>query len=485
MSVKDQDFQTASIFHLSLQGSAFLNLQIQYASMKNIFLLTALLISITTFSQSPKLVSGPWAGNIELRTATIWLEVGPQVQHVAVKYAPKSNLAQTKIVDCKTALGKAFNPVKVELYGLEPNTEYAYQILLDKQTVPISFQTTFVTKELWQYRKPAPDFSFLTGSCAYFNEPAYDRPGKPYGGDSSIFETMANTSAAFHLWLGDNWYAREVDYSSPWGLNYRASHDRSLKVLQKFMASMPQYAIWDDHDFGPNDAGKSYIFKDESRKVFKDYSLNPSYGENNQGIYTMYSYSDADFFLTDDRFFRSEPQLADSVDGKPNPNKTFFGEAQLNWLENALLGSKAKFKIIAVGSQVLNQYNKYECLKEYPAEYERLLQFLESNKISGVIFLTGDRHHSEIIKMQRQSYPLYDITVSPYTSGVSKVSGNELNNPDRMAGTLIEAQNFAKISIITEDKQRVLKVDFIGLHGEVLGSWSVNEKSLLYPEHIK
>lgn len=454
--------------------------------MKVKFLLAlALLIAISTDAQCQKLISGPWAGNVELRSATIWLEVSPQVKSIAVKYYPEGKVSMSKTISSKTEPGKDFNPIKIDINALEPNTKYHYEIWIDKKMVSTDFPTTFTTKELWQYRKPAPDFNFLTGSCAYFNEPAYDRPGKPYGGDSSIFETMANTSAAFHLWLGDNWYTREVDYSTAWGLHYRASRDRSLKVLQKFMAVMPQYAIWDDHDFGPNDAGKSYILKDESRKVFQSYSLNPTYGENNQGIYTQFSYSDADFFLTDDRYFRSEPELADSLDGKPNPQKTFFGEAQLNWLENALLASNAKFKIIAVGSQVLNQYNKYECLKEYPTEYNRLLNFLDQYKISGVVFLSGDRHHSEIIGMQRKSYPLYDITVSPYTSGVSKVSGEERNNPDRIAGTLIEAQNFASISIKTENKQRILKVDFIGLHGEILGSWSVSEQSLQYPATSK
>jgi len=39
--------------------------------------------------------------------------------------------------------------------------------------------------------------------------------------------------------------------------------------VYKFMASMPQYAIWDDHDFGPNDAGKKLYLKDESRHLFE------------------------------------------------------------------------------------------------------------------------------------------------------------------------------------------------------------------------
>ena len=75
-------------------------------------------------------------------------------------------------------------------------------------------------------------------------------------------------------------------------------------------------------------------------------------------------------------------------------------------------------------------------------------------------------------------YPLYDITVSPYTSGVSKVNGNELNNPFREPNTLIEAQNFAKISFTGKKGERLMKVEFIGLKGEKLREWSVSEKEI-------
>lgn len=444
------------------------------------FLLTFSFCIKFTFAQSNKsLISGPWAGNVELRTAVIWLEVAPTVKSVSVKYYPASNNKEIRTVPYLGVLGKPFNPVKIELYGLEFGTSYNYEITLDGQKINLPFRTQFTTKDLWQYRKPVPDFSFLTGSCAYFNESKFDRPGKPYGGDSSIFETMADTKADFHLWLGDNWYTREVDYSSAWGLNYRASHDRSQPVLQKFMASMPQYAIWDDHDFGPNDAGKSYLLKDQSREIFNNYWLNPTAGEHGKGIYTKISYGDADFFLTDDRSFRSEPDLNDTVDGNPNKFKTFLGTLQMEWLQNALLGSRATFKIIVTGSQVLNPLNKYECMQEYPYEYNELLNFLSDQKIAGVIFLTGDRHHSEIIKMQRaSSYPLYDITVSPYTSGVSKVSGDELNNPYREPNTLVEAQNFGKISFTGKKGERTMKVEFLGTKGEKLGEWSVGESQL-------
>jgi alkaline phosphatase D len=118
-------------------------------------------------------------------------------------------------------------------------------------------------------------------------------------------------------------------------------------------------------------------------------------------------------------------------------------------------------------------------MRYYSAEYNELMKFLADTKIKGIVFFTGDRHHSEVIKQERNGlYPLYDVTNSPYTSGVGKVRGNELNNPARMPGTLVETQNFTKVSISGKKTERIMKVDFLGVKGEKLGEWSVTEAEL-------
>lgn len=445
---------------------------------------TTLLLILFTFytcisTAQPRIISGPMLGPVELRDAKVWVEVSPEVKTVSLQYNKKGETKNSKTITYKGELGNEFNALCFTIGGLDINTAYQYKIWINGKAADKSGE--FTTKDLWQWRKPPPDFSFLTGSCAYFNQPEYDRPGKPYGGDSSIFESMAKEKSAFMLWLGDEWYTREVDYYSEWGLWYRASHDRALPVLQNFWKSMPQFAIWDDHDFGPNDIGKNYILKDVSREIWKKYWCNPSYGENGQGIYTMMSWGDADIFLTDDRWFRSVNNMKDSVDGFPNIEKQMLGEQQMEWLKNSLLFSTATFKIIAMGSQVLNPVSPYERLQDFPAEYDELMNFIKDNKINGILFLTGDRHHSEIIKVDRPgTYSLYDITVSPLTSGTHTFGGPEKNNPYRVLG-IDEKQNYAKFSFSGKRGERKLTVNFYGIKGDPLGEWSIGEKELKTP----
>lgn len=444
--------------------------------MKNhLVLIFLFLITSMLGAQSSGIVSGPMLGPVELRDAIIWLEVTTEVKSISLQYR-KANTSSYKTKMYKGELGNEFNPIQMQIGALDYNTAYEYQFLINSKLS--NAKGTFKTKDLWQWRKPAPDFSFLVGSCHYGNEPVYDRPGKPYGGDPVIFQTMAKENAAFMLWTGDAWYSREVDYYSKWGLWYRAQYARKMPEIQPFLKSMPQWAMWDDHDYGPNDIGTNYILKDETRKIFMSYFCNPSYGENGQGAYTINSWGDVDIFMLDDRWWRSADELIDSIDGRPNPDKVMLGRQQMLWLKNSLAYSNATFKLIMVGSQVLNPVSPFDKLLDFKLEYDELMKFLMDQKVNGVLFLTGDRHHSEIIKVERPgSYPLYDITISPLTSGTHTFSGTEKNNPYRVVG-VDQKQNFGRVSVSGKENARILKVEIVGMLGEVLATWQVSENEL-------
>jgi alkaline phosphatase D len=447
--------------------------------MKKPLLFFVSIVSFIFVLAQPRVISGPMLGPVEYRDAKVWVEVSADVRTAAISFNKKGE-KQSRTIAYKGELGNEFNPICFSIGGLEVNTTYQYQVLVNGKNCDRSGE--FTTKDLWQWRKPAPDFNFLTGSCAYFNQPQYDRPGKPYGGDSSIFETMAKERSAFMVWLGDEWYTREVDYFSEWGLWYRAQQTRALPVLQNFWKSMPQYAMWDDHDYGPNDIGKNYILKNTSREIWKKYWCNPSYGEKEEGTYTMLNYGDVDLFLTDDRWWRSSDRIKDSVNGMPNPEKEMLGARQMEWLKNSLLFSTATFKIVSLGSQVLNPVSPFDKWDNFPAEYDEFMEFIKEYKINGVVFLTGDRHHSEIIKVDRPgAYPLYDITVSPLTSGTHSFAGPEKNNPYRVLG-IDEKQNYGRFSFSGKRNERKMTVEFFGIKGEKLGVWSISEGDLKYPK---
>jgi alkaline phosphatase D len=419
-------------------------------------------------------------GYVEHRTAKIWIEVSPGTP-VSLIYWNKNNPNVTHSAYLTEHIKFNFKTIIFDLVDLECGASYEYQLFSIKKNLGKKYFGRFNTPELWKYRKPAPDFSFLTGSCSYFNEIKYDRPGNAYGSDSMIFISMAKENTAFMLWLGDAWYAREADFGSEWGLWYRASHDRRTGGLENFLKSTSHLAIWDDHDYGPNNEGMSYIFEEASRELFMSYFANPTYGKGGKGIYTKVSYSDVDVFMLDNRTWRSSDAMSGWKNGIANPDKIMYGKEQIDWLKNALHCSNATFKIIATGSQVLNSLSRVDCLIHFPVEYAEIINFLDESKIKGVVFLTGDRHHSEIIKLDRDSlYTLFDITVSPLTAGISKVYAEEINNTNRIENTLLEDYNFGRFSFSGERNNRKMTIDFVDKFGKTQRSWTVHQKQLGY-----
>lgn len=420
-------------------------------------------------------------GYVEHREAAVWLEVDEKVTQVAVAYWPKQNPSLKLIISYNGTLKNRYNPITLVLPELSMNTEYQYQFQIDGKTTAASKTYEFKTKDLWEWRKPAPDFKFLFGSCVYINDSIYDRPGKPYGQNTVILEKMAETEADFNIWGGDNLYLREADYSSPSCIAYRYSHDRSNKELQKVLAKRPNYAIWDDHDYGPNDSNLSFDLKNVTYNCFKNYFPQKSYGnQGNDGIYHSFLYSDAQFFMMDDRYYRSANEIPDVIEGKPNAEKTYYGAQQLNWLKNALISSKSVFKFIVNGSQILNPMADKECLRSYDAEFKELMNFIQANKINGVIFITGDRHFTEMHKVSFPGfYDMYDFTSSPITSGVYAVDkSKEANNPTRVEGSLFIGNSFARISISGQKNERKVNFETFNQQGEKQWEYSIHQNQL-------
>jgi alkaline phosphatase D len=395
-----------------------------------------------------QITAGPMLGYSEHTECLIWVQT-KCAKLVQVQYKIKGAIG-----NWNSQFISVPNPADCEPYntkfvitGLQMGTTYEYQILLDGVAQKSNYPLLFKTKVLWEWRSSPPDFTFMLGSCLYINDSAYDRPGKPYGGSYQILNSMTKTPADFMLWLGDNTYLREADYSSKSAIFRRYQHTRALPELQPFLAKMNHYATWDDHDYGDNDANKSYELKQATLGAFTSYWGNKTFGENGEGVFGNFRFSDAEFFLLDDRWFRDESELNEQKIGK-----TQLGALQLSWLKDKLKHSKASFKFVVVGGQFINENTDKESFNLYQKERQEIIQFIVDQKISGIVFLSGDRHHTELLKNEKTAstlgYPLFDLTCSSITAGPSNIlSGSEAQNPQRVPSTLVVENNYCTISI--------------------------------------
>jgi alkaline phosphatase D len=433
---------------------------------------------------TPYIVSGPMLGNVEHRAAYIWVEVSREAEQVTLEYWKKNDLTARKRVDYKGELMKTYNPIAFHLDELDMNTDYDYALYVNEvlQTTAVA-QLHFKTKELWEYRKAAPDFDFVIGSCLYLNDSIYDRPGKPYGKGTKILEPLAKEKADFNIWMGDNLYFREADFSSVSGMRYRYSHDRATPALQAALAVRPNFATWDDHDYGPNDSDEAFRFQAESRELFMQYWGNPTYGRSNKGIYTSFTWSDCEFFILDDRFFRASDNLPNMVDGKPNKDKIYWGKAQLSWLKDGLASSRATFKFVINGGQFTNPFDERESAVAFPDDQQELMKFLETQRVNGVVFMSGDRHFSEVLTYKlpsEKAYTMYEITNSALgASTYASMKDPELSNPARIKGSLINLENnYGVLHITGERNNRSLLYEVKNNEGKTLYQFNIAEKDM-------
>lgn len=443
--------------------------------MKNIFLSLLISYSFFGYSQKTLLQSGPMVGYCEMTEAVIWAQTTKEAS-VRVDYYAKDKPAE--VFSSKTYKSSENNYFTnhIVLTQLQQGKEYHYDLLINNQKIALPYDTSFSSKKLWQWREKAPDFTIALGSCSYISEEALDRPGKPYGSNYSIFESIAKKNPDIMLWGGDNVYLREADWDSKSGIYHRYTHSRALKEMQPLLASTQNIAIWDDHDFGPDDSDRSFYNKYTTQQAFKDFWANKSYGmdaEQKEGIFSSYNWSDAELFLLDNRFFKSPNK-------RQTGEKTMLGSAQIQWLIDALTYSKASFKIIVIGGQVLNTEAVFENYENYKSEKDFLLSEILANQIKGVVFISGDRHFTELSTLKRpNTYPLYDWTVSPLTSGHGNVERiTKEPNTNRVPGSLFAQHVFGTLSFSGEKETRQMKMSLFDKDGAELWNKTILKSEL-------
>lgn len=430
--------------------------------MKTIPILAVLLLyTFTGLAQRELLRSGPMVGYSEMKEVMLWVQTTKEAS-VQISYWERDNVNDKYFTEKITTEEQKAYTAKLLADRVEPGNVYDYRLLINNIPVQLPYETSFQSQELWQWRTDPPEIRFATGSCAYINEKRYDRPGTPYGGDYRIFESIHEKDPDFMIWLGDNFYLREADWNTRTGILHRFTHNRSTPELQPLLGSAHHYAIWDDHDYGPNNSDRGWWKKNVTMEAFEMFWANPSFGVGNiEGAITFFEWGDLDFFLLDNRYYRSPNNLLDD-------EKTILGEKQLQWLFDGLATSRAPFKFVAMGGQFLNNSGEHETYMNYgfAPERQKIIDFIYKQNIEGVFFLSGDRHFTELSKLEEENEPvIYDLTTSPLTSGAYANAGEESNSL-RVDGTQVTERNFAVITVTGPRKSRALKIEVFDPDGE-------------------
>ncbi|MEL6560716.1 MAG: alkaline phosphatase D family protein [Bacteroidota bacterium] len=435
--------------------------------------LVIILINPILSSAQDLLQSGPMVGYSTMREVLLWAQTTEAANVHFVYYDVEKPKERYKTGVHTTESQNGF-VARLIADNILPGKEYNYELFINGKQITRDYPMKFQSQSLWQWRTDPPEVNFAIGSCNYVNEERFDRPGKPYGSEHEIFKSIYEKDPDFMLWLGDNTYLREVDWNSRTGFLHRYTHTRSLEEMQPLLASTHHYAIWDDHDYGPNDSDGSYWLKETASEIFKLFWGNPNYDVIGKGGITgTFHWADLQFFLLDNRYYRTSNR-------NWTEKREMLGKEQIDWLINALASSRAPFKFIVIGGQVLSTEAGYENHAGFSDERHYLLQKIREAKIEGVVFLDGDRHHTILSSMQenRDVYPLYDLTCSSLTAGAN--NRKEPLNKNGIEETFVGQHNFGLLNVSGPRTNRELKISISDKDGQVLWIRTIRAQDLKY-----
>jgi alkaline phosphatase D len=267
--------------------------------------------------------------------------------------------------------------VQMEIQGLKPYTRYRYafsEIGLDGQLVAQSqvgrFKTALAEDALQSIKLGAV-------SCVkHWFEPR-------------VLEQAAKEDLDFFIFNGDNSYNDGMktldEYRGRWGKTI------AMKGYQDVRRSMSMVATIDDHDIEDNfdvehisrtklEAGLQAYF--EHMPMRRD-ELNPDQ------VWRKLSWGKTlDIFVLDCRTER-----------RPSRNQ-YISHAQMKWLKQGLVQSKAMFKII-MNSVPITEYPvwfpmSHDRWQGYPEQRQEILSFIDEQQIQNLLWLSGDFHFTSL-----------------------------------------------------------------------------------------
>jgi alkaline phosphatase D len=270
-----------------------------------------------------------------------------------------------------------------------------------------------------------------------------------------IWDAVLAFRPELFLFLGDNVYG---DVRSSALAELRAAYGKLAAIpgFQQLRREVPLLAIWDDHDYGRNDAGVEFPWKQGSKDLFADFWALPADDPRRAraGIHHAQVFGPpgrrVQVILLDTRWFRSPLKRTDQrgAPGKErylpddDPAKTMLGDAQWRWLEEQLL-QPADLRLVASSIQVVVEGHGWERWGNLPRERQRLYDLIGRTRANGVIFLSGDRHIGAFYRETAGTpWPLVEMT----SSGLTKSYRSTEAGPNRI-GALYGEPNFGTIEI--------------------------------------
>jgi alkaline phosphatase D len=362
----------------------------------------------------------------------------PMADRVLIWTYFEHEASSDQLVQWEVATDSLFiQPVQSGRYTVKPGM-YNGRVLLD--VTGLSAYTFYYYRFRWNEfisltgrTKTAPD-----GACANLKLAVVSCQNYQAGYYNAYAHLAGRNDIDAVLHLGDYIYEYPAGYygNSSTGRKHDPPHEivsdedymrryaqyRSDPDLQKAHARFPFISIWDDHEFA-NDShvtgaqnhqsdqeGSWNTRREAARRAY--YTWIPVRQQQEGKLYRSFEFGNlATLWMLDERQEARSPQVKSADD--PNyrdANRYILGKEQLEWLKTGMTASTSAWRIIGNqvimsaidASKVMPKNPKFMDMWDgYPAERDRVLEFMEKDSMHNVIVVSGDSHTSWAVDLVR------------------------------------------------------------------------------------
>lgn len=302
-----------------------------------------------------------WLGGVSATDATI--VAGGLEPSVAVRLDWSTTSSPADVRSTITSTDE-FGIARFLLDGLAPSVRYGYRVLSVDDSTDHTFDAEFRTQAAG-----AEDLKVVFGSCART------------GTNGAVFDAMATEEADLVVLLGDFHYSN-LDSPDPADHLRAYAAQLSQPGVSQLLSSTPSVYVWDDHDFGPNDADSTSPSRDAVSTAYRaavpDYAVSPSIEAPVSQAFTI---GRVRFILTDTRSHRE--------------SGTMLGADQLDWFLNEVASSTGSHAIVVWANPtpwIAPDGSGADDWSAFAQERRAIADWLVEKKVDNLVMVSGDAH---------------------------------------------------------------------------------------------
>jgi hypothetical protein len=345
-----------------------------------------------------------WTGGVSAHEATVVAKVDGGGARARLVISERPDLRAP--LDTSRVVADEHGVLRMPVEGLQPATEYHYAVEVEGAV------DTVRTGRFRTFTEGPQPVTVAVGACARV------------GSNGAVFDTIRGLDPDLFLIDGD-WNYANLTEGDPDAFREIIDYTMGRPAQAALFRSTPIAYVWDDHDYGGDNADMTSPTRWAAMSVYREYAPHYPLSGDDAPIYQAFTIGRVRFLVTDTRSARSPADTPDDA------SKTMLGAEQKAWLEHELLVADEQFALTVwvnpdpwVGAASAGS----DGWAGYTTERREIADFIAANGIDRLVMLSGDAHMVAIDDGTNTDYATNGGAAFPL------LHGGALDRPGRIKG---------------------------------------------------